>query len=211
MLGIAIASSSPSVAARCAYAWAGVGVCATQNITDPRLGPRGLALLRKRLAPRDALERLRAGTDHAEYRQVGLLDRDGVSACFSGAHSLGIHAGVQGRNAVALGNLLANADVPGRMVDVFGECGGHIGDRLLKALHTGLITGGEAGPIHSAGLLLVDRVPWPVADLRIDWHDMDPIGELERLWSLWQPQMADYVARALDPAASPAFGVAGDP
>ena len=45
LLGIAIASSSLSVAARCAYARAGVGVCATQNITDPRLGPRGLALM----------------------------------------------------------------------------------------------------------------------------------------------------------------------
>ena len=38
------------------------------------------------------------------------------------------------------------------------------------------VAGGEAGPVHSAGMLLVDNVSWPVADLRIDWHDDDPVG-----------------------------------
>ncbi|MEY5037786.1 MAG: hypothetical protein RL472_892, partial [Pseudomonadota bacterium] len=42
MFGVAISSSSPAVAARCAYARAGVGAVASQNITDPRLGPLGL-------------------------------------------------------------------------------------------------------------------------------------------------------------------------
>ena len=42
MFGVAVSSSSPSVAARCAHARAGVGAVATQNITDPRLGPKGL-------------------------------------------------------------------------------------------------------------------------------------------------------------------------
>ena len=43
--GVVVASSSPAVAARCAWARAGVGAVATQNITDPRLGPRLLDLL----------------------------------------------------------------------------------------------------------------------------------------------------------------------
>ena len=38
-LGVAITSSSPAVASRCAYVEAGIGAVATQNITDPRLGP----------------------------------------------------------------------------------------------------------------------------------------------------------------------------
>ena len=45
MFGMAISSSSPAVAARCAHARAGVGVVASQNITDPRLGPKGLDLM----------------------------------------------------------------------------------------------------------------------------------------------------------------------
>src|SRR4029453_5084918 len=45
MLGIAVSSSSPAVAARCAYAHAHVGAVGSQNITDPTLGPRLLDLM----------------------------------------------------------------------------------------------------------------------------------------------------------------------
>ena len=37
--GIVISSSSPAVAARCAHVRAGVGVVASQNVTNPALGP----------------------------------------------------------------------------------------------------------------------------------------------------------------------------
>lgn len=60
------------------------------------------------------------------------------------------------------------------------------------------------------GLAIADRHPWPVADLRVDWHE-EPIAELRRLWELYEPQMADYLTRALDPPAAPAYGVPGDP
>lgn len=42
-------------------------------------------------------------------------------------------------------------------------------------------------------------VPWPVTDLRVDWHD-DPVGQLAGLWQVWQPQAESYVRRALRPA-----------
>ena len=47
MFGIAISSSSPAVAARCSYARAGVGAVASQNVTDPTLGPLGLDLMQQ--------------------------------------------------------------------------------------------------------------------------------------------------------------------
>jgi uncharacterized Ntn-hydrolase superfamily protein len=56
---------------------------------------------------------------------------------------------------------------------------------------------------------VVDDVPWPVTDLRVDWHD-DPIGELHRLWAVWEPQKADYRTRGVDPTAAPSYGVPGD-
>ncbi|HEY6430419.1 MAG TPA: DUF1028 domain-containing protein, partial [Acetobacteraceae bacterium] len=61
----------------------------------------------------------------------------------------------------------------------------------------------------SAGMLLADKAPWAIADLRVDWHD-SPIQELGRLWALWQPQMAAYVSRALDPDMAPGYGVPGE-
>ena len=56
---------------------------------------------------------------------------------------------------------------------------------------------------------LVREVAWPVADLRVDWHD-EPIAELRALWDVWRPQMDDYVTRALDPRSAPSYGVPGD-
>jgi uncharacterized Ntn-hydrolase superfamily protein len=71
--------------------------------------------------------------------------------------------------------------------------------------------GGEQGLVHSAGLLLVDNQSWPVANLRVDWHEPgDPIGELAKIWAVYAPQLQDYVNRALDPTSAPSYGVPGD-
>jgi uncharacterized Ntn-hydrolase superfamily protein len=48
--GIVISSSSLAVAARCAHLAPGAGAVASQNVTNPALGIRGLALLRHGLA-----------------------------------------------------------------------------------------------------------------------------------------------------------------
>lgn len=209
--GMVVSSSSTAVAARCAYARAGVGAVASQNITDPRLGPRGLALLADGLSAAEALDRLVAGAPNAEYRQLALLDRDGRGAACSGAKTLGIHATACGGDCVAAGNLLADPGVPAAMVAAFeGSTGRPLGDRLIAVLGAGLSAGGEAGPVRSAGLLMVKQAEWPVADLRVDWSE-DPVGELERLWARWAPEMDAYVTRALDPATAPAYGVPGDP
>ena len=96
------------------------------------------------------------------------------------------------------------------MLEAFAaDPGAHLGTRLLAALRAGLEAGGEEGPVRSAGVVVCDRVEWPVVDLRVDWDD-EPIGRLADLWAVWEPQIADYVTRALDPGSSPSFGVAGD-
>jgi uncharacterized Ntn-hydrolase superfamily protein len=210
MMGIAISSSSPAVAARCAHAKAGVGVVATQNITDPSLGPKGLALMEAGHAAEDALAQLLEGYGNAAWRQIILLDASGKTALFSGAHSLGVNTMAEGRDCAAGGNLLADPAVPKSMVAAFEQSKGHLGDRLLAAMQAGLKAGGEAGPVHSAGLYLVDKVSWPVADLRVDWAEDDPIGALEKLWLLYKPQLQDYITRALNPSGSPSYGVPGD-
>lgn len=210
MLGIAISSSSPAVSARCAHARAGVGVVATQNITDPSLGPKGLDVLAAGLSAEKALARLLEGYETAPWRQVVILDKDGHAAVHSGAHTLGINATAKGKNCAAAGNLLANTEVPAAIVAAFEAAQGHLGDRLLAAMQAGLAAGGEAGPVHSAGLYLVRDVSWPVADLRVDWAEADPIGALVNLWSLYKPQLEDYVTRAMDPTAAPSYGVPGD-
>jgi uncharacterized Ntn-hydrolase superfamily protein len=116
----------------------------------------------------------------------------------------------EGKGAVAAGNLLSNTGVPAQMLDAFEASGGDLGHRLLTALQAGVSFGGEEGPIHSAGLLLVREVPWPVADLRVDWDETAPVSMLQQLWERYSPQLDDYVARALNPGEAPRFGVPGD-
>ena len=70
--------------------------------------------------------------------------------------------------------------------------------------------GGEEGPVHSAGLKIVDKVSWPVADLRVDWTEACPVAALRDLWRVYEPQLEAYVTRALDPDAAPTYGVPGD-
>lgn len=210
MLGIAISSSSPAVAARCAHARAGVGVVATQNITDPSLGPKGLDLLASGLSAEAALVRLLEGYETAPWRQVVILDAEGRAAIHSGEHTLGVNATAKGAYCVAAGNLLANTAVPAAIVAAFERAEGHLGDRLLAAMQAGLAEGGEAGPVHSAGLYLVRDVSWPVADLRVDWAESNPLDALDALWKLYKPQLEDYVTRAIDPTAAPSYGVPGD-
>lgn len=210
MFGVAVASSSPAVAARCAYARAGVGAVASQNITDPTLGPRALDLMALGASADEAVAVLRRTAPHADYRQVLAVDAAGNSAIHSGPNALGTFASARGDDVACGGNLLADAGVPAAMVAAFTASSGHLGDRLLTAMQAGLDAGGEAGPIHSIGMKLVREVAWPVADLRIDWTEGDPVAGLRQLWALYAPQLDAYVTRALDPREAPSYGVPGD-
>jgi uncharacterized Ntn-hydrolase superfamily protein len=207
--GVAIASSSPAVAARCAFVRTGA-VATSQNVTDPRLGPALLAALAAGATAPAAVEHVAAQAPGREHRQLAALDGAGGAGAFTGARALGRHGHRLGPGRAAAGNLLASEDVLDALVDGFGDDPGvHVAERLVRALEAGLAAGGEAGAVRSAGLLVGGEVPWPVADLRVDWH-ADPAAELRALWELWEPQLEDYLTRALDPERAPAFGVAGD-
>jgi uncharacterized Ntn-hydrolase superfamily protein len=211
MFGMAISSSSPAVAARCAYARAGVGAVASQNVTDPALGPKTLDLMAQGMSARDAVDVVAGEAAFIEYRQILAIDSAGRTAIHSGPNSLGIWTQAEGRDVAAAGNLLANEDVPAAMVDGFARASGHLGDRLIAAMRAGVKAGGEAGPVHSAGLLIVDKVSWPVAELRCDWTPEGcPIENIATAWDVYKPQLEAYVQRALDPRAAPSYGVPGD-
>lgn len=210
MFGVAISSSSPAVAARCSYARAGVGAVASQNVTDPRLGPLTLDLMAGGMSASEAVAQVQGQASFADYRQVLAVDDSGRSAIHSGSRALGIWAEAAAPNVASGGNLLAHDGIPQAMVDSFLATGGDLGDRLIAALRAGRDAGGEAGPLHSAGMMIVDKVSWPVADLRCDWTEDCPIDQVALAWSIYKPQLAAYVQRALDPGAAPSYGVPGD-
>jgi len=209
-LGIAISSSSIAVGARCPWLRAGVGAVASQNITLPALGPQILDALEAGLEPAAALDQALSRNGYSQYRQVALLDSQGRSALFSGSEALGLHNALAGEQCVAAGNLLASPEVIAVMIKAFEHTQGLLAERLLAAMHAAMAAGGEAGPVHSAALNVVDDLTWPFIDLRVDWANENPIGELDNLWQAYRPQMQDYLIRALDPTRAPCYGVPGD-
>jgi uncharacterized Ntn-hydrolase superfamily protein len=208
-LGAAIASSSISVSSRCLHWQSGVGIALSQNITDPRLGPRMLRLLADDVEVNAAIDAVVQSTPHIQFRQLGLIDCSGATGLFSGDAVLGCFASAQGKHCVAAGNLLANERVPTAMIKAFEESAGSFGSRVLGALCAGVDAGGEAGSLHSAGMLLGGDPSWPLAELRIDW-DEEPIAKMLTGWEVYEPQIDDYVTRAYRPEDAPSYGVPGD-
>jgi uncharacterized Ntn-hydrolase superfamily protein len=208
--GAVVSSSSPAVAARCIRARAGVGSVASQNVTDPALGDRALNLMASGASAQQALDILCATAPHISYRQLALVDHEGRTAGYTGSGGLGVTGLALGHDAAAAGNLLAHAEVPAHILAAFNASEGPLATRLLHAMKAGLRSGGEAGPVHSAGLLVVDAQTWPVVDLRVDWSEGDPITALDALWVQFEPQVSSYTQRALNPSQAPSYGVPGD-
>ena len=168
--GVAITTSSISVGARCPHARAGVGAVATQNVTDPNLGPVVLDALASGLSAAEALAKVTNGRENIAWRQLTVVDAEGRTAAFTGENILGTNAESGGVDCYAAGNLLSTTAVPGAMTGSFESNGDlHLAERLLRALEAGLAAGGEEGDVHSAALLVVDRQPFPLVDLRMDW------------------------------------------
>jgi uncharacterized Ntn-hydrolase superfamily protein len=209
-LGAAISSSSISVSSRCLHWQTGIGIALSQNITDPRLGPRMLNLLGDGVEVGAALNAVVQSTPYIKFRQLALLDNHGRTGLFSGDAVLGCFASAEGKHCVAAGNLLANDAVPAAMIRAFEQSSGSFGSRLLGALCAGVDAGGEAGSLHSAGMLIGGEPSWPLAELRIDW-DEDPIAKMIAGWKVYEPQIDDYVTRAYHPDDAPSYGVPGDP
>lgn len=199
-VGAVIASASMAVAARCVAVRAGVGAVCSQSTTDPRLREALLEAMAGGLAASDALAVVVGRAADVGYRQLAAVDADGGSASYSGALTLGEATDIHAAGAAAAGNLLADPGVPAAMLAAFTDrADDSLGDRLIAGLQAGLAAGGEVSPVRSAGMVIAEAVPWPVTDLRVDWHD-DPVGQLAGLWQIWQPQAASYIGRALRPA-----------
>jgi uncharacterized Ntn-hydrolase superfamily protein len=208
--GMAIASSSPAVAARCLHMRPGVGAAASQNVTDPALGPLILEAMAGGADAAQALAGVAAGRAHIGFRQLLAIGAAGPGAIRSGEAMLGVWSEAPGEDCAAAGNLLAGEGVPAAMVAAFAAAPQEsLGERLMAALEAGLAGGGEAGPVRSAGLGVVGDLSWRIVDLRIDWAEA-PVAMLRAAWDVYCPQIDDYIWRARDPSRAPSYGVPGN-
>ncbi len=197
-MGVATTTSGFAVGSRVPFAQAGVGAVATQHRTDPRLGPRGLALLASGCSAAETVDALAASTPDHRWRQIGVVDAQGRTAFFHGARVKPRSGAVQAEGVLALGNILANDDVLPAMVAAFGSDDAPLASRMIRALQAGEDAGGEHGAIQSAAIRIAWRESFPYVDLRVDHHPA-PLSELRRLWEAYAPDADVNVTRAIDP------------
>jgi uncharacterized Ntn-hydrolase superfamily protein len=189
------------VGARVPFAAAGVGVVVTQSRTDPRLGPALLEALAAGLSAAVAVARVAESDEHRAWRQLGALGVSDEGAAHTGERAWPVATAVSGRECLAIGNMLRGEGVLSAAVEAFSGTTGELAERLLAGIGAGERAGGETGVLRSAALLVVEREPFPLVDLRID-DAVDPLQALARLWAEYRQWVREFALRALDPDAA---------
>lgn len=188
--GAAVSTKPLAVGAVVPWAEWRVGAIATQAMSNYQYGPNGLALLRKGFSASEVVERLTRADPKRQHRQLGVVDRNGRSAAWTGKKCRASARHVLGDGFSCQGNLLASDTVVPSMASAFESARGSLARRMLAALRAGAAKGGDRRGMESAALLVVHRRPWfelawgdQWLNLRVDQH-RTPIVELERLVSL---------------------------
>ena len=188
-LGVAVQSHWFSVGSGVLWAEPGIGAVATQSFTDPDYGPVGLQLMRAGKDASEALGALLAVDEHANVRQVGMVDANGVVANHTGELSISEHCDIAGENFTVQANLMWKPTVCEAMVAAYLAADGDLAERMMIALEAAQAEGGDMRGKQSAAILVVsgDRSlsPWAgrVVDLRVEDH-ATPLLEMRRLLTL---------------------------
>ena len=188
-LGVAVQSHWFSVGSGVLWAEPGIGAVATQSFVDPNYGPLGLQLMRAGKDASEALGALLAVDEHANVRQVGMVDANGVVANHTGDKSISEHCDIAGENFTVQANLMWKPTVCKAMVAAYLAADGDLAERMMIALEAAQAEGGDMRGKQSAAILVVsgDRSlsPWAgrVVDLRVEDH-ATPLLEMRRLLTL---------------------------
>ena len=187
--GVATQSKFLAVGAVVPWAEPHVGAIATQAYANPRYGPEGLSLLREGLSAEEVVERLTAADEGRDQRQLGIVDREGRSASFTGAECLEWAGGRTGPCYAAQGNILVSAETVDAIAETFESSKDPLAERLLDCLDAAQAAGGDRRGQQSAALLVVEqdggyaKLSDTVVELRVEDHER-PLEELRRLYHL---------------------------
>ena len=121
--GVAVQSKFLSVGSVVPWAEPEVGAIATQAYANPRYGPNGLALLREGLSAAEVVERLTSEDDGRAERQLGVVDREGRSASWTGEECLDWAGHHNGPCYAAQGNILVGAETVDALAETFEASG----------------------------------------------------------------------------------------
>ena len=189
--GVATQSKFLAVGSVVPWAQPGVGAIATQSYANPRYGPDGLALLRDGLSAEEVVERLTAADEDRDHRQLGVVDREGRAATYTGAECMEWAGGRTGKCYTAQGNILVSEATVDAIAETFEASSGLLAERLLACLDAAQAAGGDRRGQQAAALLVVEQdggyagLSDEVVDLRVDEHPR-PLDELRRIYGMHQ-------------------------
>lgn len=202
MLGVGTSSKALAVGSMVPYVQGGVGAIASQSFTNPYLGFDGLRLLEQGLPAERTLEQLMEADPGRMIRQLGIVDRDGRTAAYTGEKCIEWAGQVVGGGYVALGNMLAGDEVVKQMAITFERLADEsLEERLLSAVEAGEAAGGDVRGRQSAAIYVAGAEEYGWCDLRVDDH-ADPVGELRRVFEVWKREREPfmmYMPRRDDP------------
>ena len=188
--GVAVQSKFLAVGALCPFAEAEVGAVATQSFVNPRYGPDGLALLREGLSAEEAVERLTAADEGRGQRQLGIVDREGRAATYTGERCFAWAGGRTGAGYAAQGNILVGEETVDALAATFDATTDlPLVQRLIECLGAAQAAGGDRRGQQSAALIVVEKdggyagLSDTLVDLRVDDHER-PIEELRRIYAI---------------------------
>jgi len=187
--GVATQSKFLAVGSVVPWAEPRVGAIATQAYANPRYGSEGLGLLREGLSAEEVVQRLTAADEGRDQRQLGVVDREGRSASFTGAECLDWAGGRTGPCYAAQGNILVSAATVDAIAETFESSKGTLAERLLDCLDSAQAAGGDRRGQQSAALLVVEqdggyaKLSDTIVELRVEDHEL-PLTELRRLYRL---------------------------
>jgi uncharacterized Ntn-hydrolase superfamily protein len=189
-----VATQSKFLAVGSIVTWAAphVGAVATQSYANPRYGPEGLALLRDGLPAQEVVDRLTSADEGRNHRQLGIVDREGRGATYTGSECFDWAGGRTGDGYAAQGNILVSGETVDALAETFERSAGQpFAERLLECLDAAQAAGGDSRGQQSAALLVVEKdggyanLSDVVIDLRVDDHER-PLEELRRIYGLHQ-------------------------
>jgi uncharacterized Ntn-hydrolase superfamily protein len=188
--GVAVQSKFLAAASVVSWAEPEAGAVATQAYANPRYGPDGLALLREGASAEEAVRRLTEADDGRDHRQLGIVDREGGSATFTGSECFDWAGGRTGPGYAAQGNILVSEATVDALAETFeAGTGRPLAERLIDCLAAAQQAGGDRRGQQAAGILVVERdggyggLSDVVVDLRVDDH-ATPIEELRRIYGI---------------------------
>jgi uncharacterized Ntn-hydrolase superfamily protein len=177
---------------------AGVGAVATQSLTNPSYGPKGLTLMKEGLSPQQAMDALLANDNGEMYRQVAFINSKGEVATHTGNFCIAEAGHRQGKNFSVQANMMLNNTVWDAMANAFENTKGTLSERMLSALKAAQAEKGDIRGKQSAAILIVKGEAngnyWEdtIMDLRVEDND-NPVAELERLIKIHKAY--DYMNR----------------